>query len=127
MRGWRQQRGQQGEQMAVAYLRQHGYRIAQQNYRCREGEIDIVAWDGKTLVFVEVKTKGQLTFGSPEAMVTRPKQRKMTHVAMLYVSEHKLQQVNIRFDVVAIMLSPQGEPVVTHVPAAFMPSGHFMY
>jgi len=127
MRGWRQQRGQQGEQMAVAYLRQQGYRIEQQNYRCRAGEIDIIAWDGKTLVFVEVKTKAQLAFGSPEGMVTRPKQRKMTHVAMLYVTERRLPQVNIRFDVVAIMLSPQGEPAVTHVPAAFTPPGHFMY
>jgi putative endonuclease len=127
MRGWRQQCGQRGEQMAVTYLQGQGYRIEQQNYRCREGEIDIIAWDGNTLVFVEVKTKTQLAFGSPEAMVTRPKQRKMTHVAMLYVAQRRLQQVDIRFDVVAIVLSAEGSPALTHVPAAFTPAGHFMY
>jgi putative endonuclease len=127
MRGWRQQCGQRGEQMAVAYLQAQGYRIEQQNYRCREGEIDIIAWDGSTLVFVEVKTKTHLAFGSPEAMVTRPKQRKMTQVAMLYVTQRRLPQVNIRFDVVAIVLSAQGSPALTHVAAAFTPAGHFMY
>ncbi len=127
MRGWRQQCGQRGEQMAVAYLQGQGYRIEQQNYRCREGEIDIIAWDGSTLVFVEVKTKTQLAFGSPQAMVTRSKQRKMTHVAMLYVAQHRLPNVDIRFDVVAILLAAEASPQVTHVPAAFTPSGHFMY
>ena len=76
MRSWRRWRGQQGEQMAAQFLQRQGYRIAQQNYRCREGEIDIIAWDGPTLVFVEVKTKGQTTFGAPQAMVHGPKQKK---------------------------------------------------
>src|SRR5687767_10738712 len=63
MRSWRHWRGQHGEQMAVQFLQGQGYRIQHQNYRCRGGEVDIVAWDGPTLVFIEVKTKGQTLFG----------------------------------------------------------------
>ena len=76
MRSWRRWRGQHGEQMAVQFLQRQGYRIAHQNYRCRGGEVDIVAWDGPTLVFIEVKTKGQALFGAPQAMVDARKQKK---------------------------------------------------
>jgi putative endonuclease len=127
MRSWRRWRGQQGEQMAAQFLLRQGYRIAQQNYRCREGEIDIIAWDGPTLVFIEVKTKGQTTFGAPQAMVHGHKQKKMVHVAMVYVQRHRLQDVNLRFDVVAITLFPGAPPEVTHVLGAFTPSSHFLY
>jgi putative endonuclease len=57
MKSWRRQRGREGEQIAVAFLQRHGYRIQERNYRNRKGEIDIIAWDGATLVFVEVKAK----------------------------------------------------------------------
>jgi putative endonuclease len=127
MRSWRRWRGQQGEQMAVQFLRHRGYRIAQQNYRCRVGEVDIIAWDGPTLVFIEVKTKGQTTFGAPQAMVDTHKQKKIVHVAMVYVQEQRLQDTNLRFDVVAITLLPGASPEVTHVPGAFTPSPHFLY
>jgi len=127
MRSWRRWRGQQGEQMAAQFLLRQGYRIAQQNYRCREGEIDIIAWDGPTLVFIEVKTKGQTMFGAPQAMVDGHKQKKMVHVAMVYVQRHRLQDVNLRFDVVAITLFPGAPPEVTHVLGAFTPSSHFLY
>ena len=111
MRSWRRQQGQHGEQMAVQFLQRQGYRIQQQNYRCRGGEVDIIAWDGPTLVFIEVKTKGQTAFGAPQAMV----------------HGQKMQEVNIRFDVVAITLLPGFPPEVTHVPGAFTPSSHFLY
>jgi uncharacterized protein (TIGR00252 family) len=77
MRSWRRWRGQHGEQMAVQFLQRQGYRIQHQNYRCRGGEVDIVAWDGPTLVFIEVKTKGQTLFGAPQAMVDARKQKKL--------------------------------------------------
>lgn len=124
---WRQGRGQQGERIAAQYLRDQGYRIQQQNYRCRQGEIDLIAWDGATLVFVEVKTKSQERFGSPLTMVDVAKQKKLVHVAMLYVQQHPLPHVDIRFDVVAITLLPGIPAEVTHVPAAFSPSGYFLY
>jgi putative endonuclease len=124
---WRQRRGQQGEALAVAYLRQQGYRIQQQNYRCRNGEIDIIAWDGPTLVFVEVKTKGQLRFGAPQVMVDGRKQQKIVRVAMTYVQQQALHNTSVRFDVVAIVLQPGGTPEVTHLPAAFSPPAYFYY
>ena len=124
---WKRQRGQQGEQIAVTYLQQQGYRIQQQNYRCRRGEIDIIAWDGATLVFVEVKTKSQTAFGPPQAMVHRRKQQTIAHVAMTYVQQYRLQDTALRFDVVAILFSVDGLPAVTHVPAAFSPPTAFFY
>ncbi len=124
---WRQGRGQQGERMAAQYLLEQGYRIQQQNYRCRQGEIDLIAWDGTTLVFVEVKTKSQVRFGSPLAMVDVPKQRKLVHVAMTYIQRHQLSQMDIRFDVVAITLLPGRPAEVTHIPAAFSPPNYFLY
>lgn len=127
MSRWRRLRGQRGEQIAVAYLQKRGYRIQQQNYRCRRGEIDIIAWDGSTLVFVEVKTKGQTAFGAPQAMVDTRKQKTITRVAMTYIQQHQLYNTALRFDVVAITLSPGGTPEVTHVPAAFSPQGDFFY
>jgi putative endonuclease len=125
MLGWH--RGQPGEQMAVGYLQQQGYRIQQQNYRCRHGEIDIIAWDGPTLVFVEVKSKRQTAFGSPQAMVGQRKQHKIIRVAMVYVQQHRLQNVALRFDVVAITYLPGTPPAVTHVLAAFEASSTFLY
>ena len=124
---WRRQRGQRGEGLAVAYLRQQGYGIVQQNYRCRSGEIDIIAWDGSTLVFVEVKTKSQLAFGAPQAMVDRAKQKKMVQMAMIYVQQQALHNTPLRFDVVAIILRPGSDPEVTHLPAAFTPPDYFFY
>jgi putative endonuclease len=124
---WRRHRGQLGEQIAVDYLQRQGYRIQQRNYRCRRGEIDIIAWDGATLVFIEVKTKSDTAFGAPQAMVDRRKQRTITHVAMLYVQQCQLQNTALRFDVVAITLLADGSPEVMHVPAAFSPSAHFFY
>ncbi|MFQ5936827.1 MAG: YraN family protein [Acidiferrobacterales bacterium] len=123
----RQQRGQRGEQIAVDYLKRLGYRIQLRNYRCRRGEIDIIAQDGPTLVFVEVKTKGQMAFGAPQAMVNRTKQHTMTYVAMSYVQQHHLRNAALRFDVVAITFLADGTPEVTHIPAAFSPSAHFFY
>ena len=124
---WRRQSGQRGEELAVAYLQRQGYRVQQQNYRCRRGEIDIIAWDGAILVFVEVKTKGQTAFGAPQAMVHQQKQQKIVSAAMTYVQQQAIQGVALRFDVVAVTLRPRGTPEITHIPAAFSPSGYFSY
>ena len=85
---------------------------------CKQGEIDIVAWDGAALVFVEVKTKSRTNFGAPQAMVTRQKQAKIVHVAMAYVQEHQVRDTELRFDVVAVTCPPDTAPEVVHVPAA---------
>ena len=127
MQGRRRQRGQQGEQIAVTYLQRQGYRIQQQNYRSRYGEIDIIAWDGSTLVFVEVKTKTTTTFGLPQEMVDHRKQRTLTRVAVAYVQQQRLQQMAVRFDVVGVIIQPHGTCDVTHIQAAFSPSNFFLY
>ncbi|MGQ4806858.1 hypothetical protein NKDENANG_00194 [Candidatus Entotheonellaceae bacterium PAL068K] len=124
---WRRQRGQQGEQIAADYLQQQGYLIQQQNYRCRRGEIDLIAWDGATLVFVEVKTKSRAAFGAPQAMVHRRKQQTIVRVAMMYVQQYRVQNTALRFDVVAITFPIGGLPEVTHVPDAFSPPIAFFY
>jgi putative endonuclease len=124
---WRQRCGQRGEELAVAHLKKHGYRIQHQNYRARRGEIDIIAWDGPVLVFIEVKTKGQATFGAPQAMVDFQKQKKIVYAAMTYIQQQALQDVALRFDVVAVTLRRHGLPEVTHIPAAFSPSADFFY
>jgi putative endonuclease len=111
----------------VAHLQEHGYRIQHQNYRSRRGEIDIIAWDGPVLVFIEVKTKGSATFGAPQAMVNYPKQKKIVYAAMTYIQQQALQDVALRFDVVAVTLRPHGVPEVTHIPAAFSPPAYFSY
>jgi putative endonuclease len=124
---WRRQRGQQGEQLAVVYLQQNGYRIQERNYRHRRGEIDIIAWDGSTLVFVEVKTKVQSGFGLPQEMVDRRKQHTLVYGAMMYVQQHRIRHTALRFDVIAIRMPREGAPEVTHIQEAFCPENDFCY
>ncbi len=123
----RRPKGDAGEQIAVSFLEQLGYRIATHNFRLRTGEIDIVAWEGDTLVFVEVKTKAQHKFGQPEEMVTRRKQLTLERVAMGYIQQHGCKGTNIRFDVIAVQLESNRAAEVTHIPAAFSPSNRFFY
>ena len=80
--------GELGERWAREYLEQHGYRIRETNFRCREGEIDIVAEHEGCLVFVEVRTKTGSAFGTPEESVTASKKEKLASVAMSYLQAH---------------------------------------
>ena len=127
MTRWRLRKGAQGESIATDYLERLGYRIEIRNYRCRQGEIDIVAWDGAVLVFVEVRTRSGEDLGALLASVGRQKQHRITRVAMAYVQEHQLPNTELRFDVVAVTCPPNRPPEVTHVPAAFDASPQFHY
>lgn len=98
--------GQAGEEMAVRYLEEQGYEILERNYRCRLGEIDIIAQDGDCIVFVEVKARGTTNYGYPEAAVGFFKQRKIAMVALHYLQNRG--PVNARFDVVAITKTTAG-------------------
>jgi putative endonuclease len=92
------------EQMAADFLSRHGYRILERNFRCRIGEIDIVARDGACLVFVEVKYRSSLRFGGPMAAVNLKKQRTISRVASFYLASHHLGfDTPCRFDVVGIL------------------------
>lgn len=100
--------GKKGEDLAAAYLTETGYRIIERNYRCVFGEIDIVAWEGETLVFAEVKSRRTEAYGAPELAVGREKQNKISKIALNYLSEKHLRRLPARFDVVAVKLLPAG-------------------
>ena len=93
--------GQLGELEAARYLRSIGYEIVAANYRCRFGEIDIIALDGKTTVFVEVKTRRPDALVRPLEAVTRQKQQRLCKAALHYLAQHKGCET-LRFDVVEV-------------------------
>lgn len=114
------QLGKQGESWAAAYLEGQGYVILERNYSLRLGEIDIIARDGDELVFVEVKSRRSVRFGVPEEAVTRRKQRRISRVALAYLSDNGLLDVNARFDVVSIVAPGDGAaPRITQHKNAF--------
>ena len=98
----RQRLGLEGEAMAALELERLGYQILQRRYRSRFGEIDLIAKDAGTVVFVEVKTKTDSRFGDPAEMVTSQKMRRLVSMAEEYVSGHQLHATPCRFDVVAV-------------------------
>ncbi|MBU0697874.1 MAG: YraN family protein [Pseudomonadota bacterium] len=102
MQNKRQQFGRKSESIAVRHLKKNGYKILEQNYRNQLGEIDVIAKDKDTLVFVEVKARRSGGYGSPKWAVTPKKQRQISKVALYYLKAVKQKNVKARFDVVAI-------------------------
>lgn len=102
MPGDRQVLGARGERAAEQLLRRRRYKILQRNYRCSGGEVDLIALDGTTVVFVEVKTRTQEGFGTPFAAVDRRKQAQVVRAAKHFISEHRLFDRAARFDVVGV-------------------------
>ncbi len=96
------QKGRLGEDLAARFLEGKGYRIIERNYRYDRGEIDIIAQEGKDLVFVEVKLRETEAFGTPEESITPFKEEQLKKVAEGYLFEHNLEDQACRFDVVAI-------------------------
>ncbi len=107
-----------GEDLAAGFLRAQGLRILDRNVRCAMGEIDLVARDGRTLVFVEVRSRSGSRFGLPQDSVSSAKQRRLTQLAKWYLQRHRLDQQPARFDVVAVRWV-QDEPEITWIPNAF--------
>jgi len=107
MRSSTKDTGQEGEDIAFAYLCKHGYRVMDRNYRCPHGEIDLIAKDGKTIVFIEVKSRQSTMFGQPEEAVDFKKRKKLSTVALWYLEEKKITDCHARFDVVSILLSKE--------------------
>jgi putative endonuclease len=108
-----------GEELAGAALERCGYAIVARRYRTRCGEIDIVARDGETLVFVEVKAKAGQACGTAREAVTRRKRRQVISVAAHYLARHPVRADAVRFDVVAVTAVPGREPVVEVIRNAF--------
>lgn len=94
--------GRRGERAAEKYLRRNGYRIVARNFRAAGAEIDIVAMDGDTLVFVEVKTRRSRDAGAPEEAVDERKQKQIRRAAEIFATRYRADEVTMRFDIVAI-------------------------
>jgi putative endonuclease len=114
----RQVLGRDGEQIAEKYLRKKGYRLVERNYRCPLGELDLIALDRRVIVFVEVKTRVDESYGPPLESVHPRKQQKMIGAAQYFLSQHKLQDREARFDVVGVSLTGD-TPVIEHIENAF--------
>ena len=110
--------GREGERVAEQFLKQKGFKIVERNYRCAAGELNLIVLDKRVVVFVEVKTRTGLGFGTPLEAVAYHKQQKMIQAAQYFLSEKGLHQRDARFDVVGISW-PGREPVVEHIENAF--------
>ncbi len=110
--------GSEGESFAIQYLIKQGYAIMEHNYKTRIGEIDIIAKDGETIVFVEVKTRTDDTFASPFESVTTAKRQKIKNVASLYLQKQK-KESPARFDIISITCNQDGGRSLRHIRDAF--------
>ena len=117
----RQELGKSGENLAVDELMAQGYAVIARRYRTRHGEIDIIARDGETLVFVEVRRKSGEGCGAAAESVTRDKQRRVIRMAIDYLARNDLyDKCAVRFDVVAIDDQPDGSSRLTLIKDAFV-------
>lgn len=110
--------GRAGEHLAERSLRRLGYRIVERNYRAAGAEIDLVAMDGETLVFVEVKRRGGTGAGAPEEAVNQAKQEKIRRAAEVFVARYHEARRDARFDVIAIVEN-EGRSTLRHFKDAF--------
>jgi putative endonuclease len=117
----RDELGRRGEDEAAKYLRGLGYRIVGRRERVLRGDIDIVALDGRTVVFVEVRSRSDTAHGHPAETVGHAKQRRVAELAAAYIRRHRLEDASVRIDVVAVTFPAEGRgaPVVDHYQNAF--------
>lgn len=113
--------GDEGEDLAVGLLESKGYTIIKRNYRYGKGEIDIVAKDPQEegLVFIEVKSRKNFEYGSPEEAITKNKIKQLKRIAELYLYENEIEEMLCRFDVIAILMIPGQKPQIEHFVNAF--------
>jgi len=112
--------GHEGEELAAQFLIDKGFKIIKRNFRFgKVGELDIVAKDGETLVFVEVKYRKSLEYGEPETGLTANKKRQLKKIAEAYMYINEVNDTECRFDVVAILELQKGNPEIRHYKNAF--------
>lgn len=111
--------GRFGEQVAARCLEAAGLQILDRNWRCPDGEIDIVALDGDTLVICEVKTRSGLRYGDPAEAVSRAKVLRLRRLALRWMAARDVSWRELRFDVVTVLRRAEGEPLVRHLRGAF--------
>ena len=123
---WRRWFGTRSERAAARYLKRQGFRILARNYSCPHGELDLIAVEGRCVVFVEVRSTGGDDPLRPVLSVDREKQRRLTDLALCYLRQHRLLDCMARFDVLAISWPPEKrEPVIVHYRQAFEAVGRF--
>jgi putative endonuclease len=110
--------GEKGEEIAVKYLKKKGYKIVERNYQSRIGEIDIIALDKNTLVFIEVKSRYSQRYGDPIEAVDNRKKEQISKMAKMYLNRKRLWHLNCRFDVVSIVFK-ENKPIVKILKDAF--------
>ena len=118
--------GQWGEDLAAEYLIKEGLTVSARNWRYKRAEIDIIAWEGDILVFVEVKVRDSISYGRPEEMVNHRKQRFLIDAGMAYMRavDH---QWEIRFDIIAITGRPDQVREIKHFRDAFFPDLNYKF
>lgn len=115
----RKKLGRDSEALAARYLEEKGFQILERNFRCSLGEIDLIAQEGKYLVFVEVKSRRSLQYGAPSLAVNWHKQRKIVQLAQTYLKVKKLIKTSCRFDVVSVFAPKDSLAQIKHIPNAF--------
>ncbi|MET8649828.1 YraN family protein [Nocardia aurea] len=111
--------GAQGEELAARFLEAAGMRIIERNWRCRYGELDLIARDREVTAFVEVKTRTGLGYGTPAESVTFTKQQRIRRLALTWLVEQEGSWRHIRFDVVGVLLRRGYRPVIEHLEGVF--------
>ncbi len=119
--------GLKGEKLARRFLKHRGMKILATNYRCAAGEVDLIALDrstrrelkAETLCFVEVKTRSSDRYTDPASAVDADKRRRIRKVADYYLSRHDADDLNVRFDIVSVIIRPGGNPEINYIPDAF--------
>lgn len=111
--------GLKGEDIALRCLKKKRYKIAATRFKLYRGEIDIIAYDKQTLVFIEVKTRSDIRFGLPEESVSLSKQNQIKKIAQGYLSLHNIEETECRFDVISIHHNQKKEYIIRHIQKAF--------
>ena len=115
--------GSHGEQLACRFLQEHGYEVLERNWRHGRHELDIIARKGPELVIVEVKTRSSDRHGQPAEAVKKGKRGLMIKAANAYVQATGCA-LALRFDILSVILHPEGKPYIHHTPDAFYPTTH---
>lgn len=111
--------GKYGEDLACKLITDKSFEIIERNYKYGKGEIDIIAQDKNTLVFIEVKSRKNLEYGAPEYGITRSKIKQIQKIAGAYLYDKNISNVDIRFDVVTVLKEGNNNPVINHIVNAF--------
>jgi putative endonuclease len=111
--------GRRGEDLAAQYLERQGLVVLSRNWRCRHGELDLVATDSVRLVVCEVKTRSGTRFGEPAEAVDRRKAARIRRITQAWLAAHRVRWCEIRFDVLAVLVGPGAQATVHHYEAAF--------